>query len=272
MKNGWETVSYKKPFVNIDNRRVHSSRIKLVGVELEGAWDKVPDGVKLVDTITPGWNELGRDGSLTRSKDGITPAFSQRIDTTKYPIIGELPSPPMKETEINDWLKAKYPAVVGPECGLHVHISLENPLLYMWLMDDEAYPATVIEYLTRWAKAEGIPATDPIWDRLAGKCDYCKHEHTPEEQVKALSKDYDKRRKGNRYTALAFHYLRDGLGTIECRVLSMPESVEQAQRGVAEFLSITNRYLVATAKRERKQVAKVTVDQPAYELTMSLTV
>jgi hypothetical protein len=257
-------MAYKKSAVNIDNRTFHSSRIKLVGVELEGVWPSLPSGVTYIDSITPGYNQLGRDGSLKTMRD--------RFDVTKYPYIGELPSPPLAEKEMGDWLKSHYPEHVGPECGFHIHISLTNPLVYMWLMDDEAYPATVVEYLKKWCEKESIPKDDPVWDRLAGNCIYCKHDHMPAEQAKNLTKDYDKTRKGNRYTALVFHFLRDGLGTIECRLLSMPKTPEQALRAVNEFISITNRYLVATAKRERKQLSEVVVDQPAYELTLNLSV
>lgn len=261
-------MAYKKSFVDIDNRRVSASKIKLAGIELEGAWKAVPEGVKLVDSITPGWNELGRDGSLSKSVDGITPSFRDRLDRTIYPYVGELPSHPMETSEIGKWLADRYPDEVGPECGLHIHISLKNPLVYMWLMDDEAYPATVVEYIKRWAEKEKLPKTDPIWNRLAGKCAHCQHEHWPKEQSTTLHKDYNKERKGNRYTAIAFHYLRDGLGTIECRLGSMPKTADQAHRYVEEFLSITNRYLVATAKREVRQVATVVDDQPGYELTL----
>lgn len=257
-------MAYKKAAINIDTRTFHQSRIKLVGVELEGAWKALPPGVKYVDHTNPGPGELGRDGSLK--------PLRERLDPTDYPYVGELPSPALKESAVDDWLKAHFPNTMSGECGMHIHISLTNPLVYMWLMDDEAYPATVVEYYKRWAVAEGIDKGDPIWDRLAGNNIYCQHIHWPSEQVKALSKDYSKDRKGHRYTALAFHYLRDGLGTIECRLLSMPSTVEQAISAVKQFTSITNRYLVATAKRETKQQATVFVDQPAYELTLNLSV
>jgi hypothetical protein len=89
--------------------------------------------------------------------------------------------------------------------------------------------------------------------------------------VKNVTKDYEKHRQGHRYTALNFCYNRDGLGTIECRLLNMPKDADQALRAVNEFLSITNRYLVATAKRERKQVASFVVDQPEDNWTISST-
>ena len=257
-------MSYKKPPVNLDNRIALRSRIYRIGIELEGAWPKLPEGVKYVDTINPGWDELGRDGSLK--------AMRARLDTAKFPYVGELPSPPLKESEVGDWLTRRWPAEVGPECGMHIHISLTNPLVYMWLMDDEAYPATGLEYIKRWAERENIPKDDPIWDRLAGNCVYCQHIHMPAKQVQNVTKDYDKSRPGHRYTAFAFHFLRDGLGTIECRLLSMPKDVGQAERAIKEFCSITNRYLVATAKREKKQVSSVIVNEPAYELTLNLTV
>lgn len=257
-------MAYKKAFVNIDGRVVRHSRIALVGVELEGAWPGLPKGVRYVDTINPGPGELGRDGSLRNLR--------ARLDPDKYPYIGELPSPAMKESEVSDWIKNYYPAEVGPECGLHVHISVSNPLVYMWLMDDEAYPATVVEYVRRWAEAEKVPKEDPIWDRLAGNCIYCQHIWWPSDQVKNQQKDYSKDRRGHRYTAINCAFGRNGLGTIECRLLSMPPTWEQADRAVKEFISITNRYLVATAKREVKHVSNVVADATAYEMTLNLNI
>lgn len=232
-------MAYKKAAIEIKDV-VKKSSIHLVGIELEGAWKDVPKGVTWVGARPPGAGELGRDGSLD--------PMAQRHP--EYEIIGELPSPPIKESEIDDWMKFHYPVLVEKECGMHVHISLVNPLRYMRLMDDEAYAATVIEYLKRWATEEKIPTDNPVWDRLAGNSVYCQHVFMPDEQVKNTRKDFDKTRPGHRYTALNFCFGRES-GTIECRVLPMVTDVEQAIRGVKKFIAITNGYLAATAKREK---------------------
>lgn len=255
-------MTYAKKPIKIDHYETVKSRIKLVGIELEGGWKKLPKGITWVGDRPPQHNQIGRDGSLD--------PFRQRVDATEFPYVGELPSSPIAEADIEKWLRAHWPSIVGPECGLHVHISLLNPLIYMRLMDDEAYAATVIEYLKQWANREAIAKDDPIWDRLAGNSPYCQHTFCPDEQVKNVAKDYSKERLGHRYTAINFAYGRE-TGTIECRVLSMPEDVEVGIRGVKEFISITNRYLVATAKREKKLKLFTVVDSPNQHITISST-
>jgi hypothetical protein len=265
-------MAYNKPAVDLDNRIVHQSRIKLVGVELEGAWKKCPSDCTVVDSIHPAPNQLGRDGSLKKLKERLTPTVLAAINAGQpspyVAINGELPSPPLSEAEICDWMRTHWPDEIDSDCGMHIHISVKSPLVYMWLMDDEAFPATCVEYIKRWAKREEIDPNDEIWNRLADKNEYCQHRHWPKEQVNS-DKDHDRVRYGNRYTAIVFRYK---LGTIECRLLSMPKDVEQGIRAVKEFCSIVNRYLVATAKRERKVNADVIVRQPAYEMNIDLTV
>jgi hypothetical protein len=257
-------MAYKKSFIEL-TKEPRISRIKLVGIELEGGWSEVPTGIEWVGHAVPAAGQLGRDGSLD--------PLAARNPTCPY--VGELPSKPMPEGAVEKWLKAHYPAIIGPECGMHIHISLTNDLLYMKLMDDEAYPATVVEYLRRWAVAEKIAKTDPIWGRLAGTCIYCQHLHMPDEQVSNTRKDWEKHRKGHRYTALNFCYNRvdlgkprngleettKAIGTIECRLLSMPENAEMAARAVKEFIRVTNGFLLATgAKKEKKKSTNFAVD------------
>ena len=255
-------MAYKKPAIEIV-KAPRLSRINMVGVELEGIWGKPPAGVEWVGHTPPAAGQLGRDGSLD-------PLHARYPDK---PYCGELPSPPMPEADLPAWMRKHWPSIVGPECGLHVHISLKNDLLYMKLMDDEAYPATVIKYLTLKAKEEKIPDDDPIWPRLRGESTYCQHVHMPDAQVNNKNKDYEKHRPGHRYTAINFCYSRKDLGTgrlgprlgedekrpvgtIECRVLSMTKDVEVGIRMAQEFIRVTNGFLLATgAKKEKKKVS-----------------
>jgi hypothetical protein len=186
----------------------------------------------------------------------------------------------MPEADIPKWMTASWPYIIGPECGMHVHISLTSNLLYMKLMDDEAYPATVVEYIRRWAEKEKLPKDDPIWNRLAGKCIYCQHIHMPDQQVNNTRKDWEKSRPGHRYTAINFCFNRTDLGrsrggldepvkktvgTIECRLMSMPEKAEVGIRGVQEFIRVTNAFLLATgAKKEKKKSSTFSIDSAAH--------
>lgn len=242
-------MAYKKDAVDLSKgRETVKSRIKLVGIELEGIWTTLPKGVKWVGRIHPQLGELGRDGSL----DPLQMRYPQ------HEMCGELPSLPMPESEVASWCRAHWPQIVSKECGLHVHISVKNPLQYMRLMD-ERYPATVIHYLKKWAEKEKLPPEDPAWERLLGQSIYCQHLYMADEQVKNMQKDYEKHRVGHRYTAINYCFSRSGLGTIECRVLPITADAELGIRGIQEFLSTTNKFLAATAVKEKKYRTTLTL-------------
>lgn len=205
------------------------NRIALVGVELEGAWTnpKLP---------------LQRDGSVFGDK---APAGH---------VIGELPLGPVQPVVIGKLITTYYPDKVNQTCGLHVHMSFETLRHYGLLMVPE-YQETILEYLGRWAIAEGFPDNHYIWPRLRGEIEYCKKEFNPDMQTTTKRKDWDHFRHGNRYTVI--HYC-GRLKTIECRVLPMMQKPDQAVRGVKEVLRITNACLrMLGAKKDERFAAKL---------------
>lgn len=133
---------------------------------------------------------------------------------------------------------------------MHVHVSFRTSLAYSKVVREE-YPGTIVEYMKKWAEKEAIDPTNPIWDRLAGKSQYCQHQFFGDDQLRNSRKDHDKIRKGHRYTVVNFCWGR-GIPTAECRLLPMFQDVEQGIRAMKEVVSITNRFLAATAKKERK--------------------
>src|SRR5258708_30736662 len=132
-----------------------------VGIELEGGWLKLPEGV-----------DLARDGSIIGIE--LTPAEllaskNQKMNGEAYLYlkIGELASEPMELTKLTPWIQQSYPRHVNETCGLHVHYSFKDARHYQWLMVPE-YQPTMRHYLGLWAKEEGLPADHPIWKRLRG--------------------------------------------------------------------------------------------------------
>jgi hypothetical protein len=202
------------------------NRVARLGVELEGGWVKVPEGI-----------HLEGDGSVFRGA-ATPPEIKQK---------GELQLGPMQPAALSMFLKKYYPIYVDNTCGMHVHLSFANLLHYDWLMIPE-YQETVLCYLTKWAKTQDFPEKHHIWERLAGKSVYCQKKFWPDAQVKSI-KDHDQTRHGHRYTVV--HYC-GRLRTIEIRVLPMMKAYKQALEAIRLIVDITNASLVKLAKREER--------------------
>lgn len=232
----------------VELKHLHRSqnRVYRVGIELEGAWLKFPDDIP-----------LHRDGSvegLVGPKDPIT----------GFPIpltVGEIHSEPIEPLKIRQWMKKYYPSHVNKTCGLHVHMSFKNARHYQWLMDRPDYQDTMVEYLRRWGKEEGIPVKHPLWSRLRGESTYCTLGYFPDEQARQKQKNYSHDSTGSRYTVINYCF---GLHeTLECRVLPMFEDPEVGIRAVRQVLDVTNAYLQLAGKKEPKLVAEVLGDGPS---------
>jgi hypothetical protein len=210
-----------------------------VGVELEGGWRVLPPGVA-----------LEHDGSVFRDR---APAGFR---------IGEIPVGPIQPGALPRLLQKYYPQKVDRTCGMHVHMSFETVWQYSLLMD-QAYQDTVIEYLTRWAKSEGTFApAHHIWERLQGQSVFCQKKFWPDKQVQSLRKDHDQEREGHRYTII--HFCGRQM-TVECRVLPMMDTCDQAVRAIRRLIDITNACLLVLG-RKKEEVMKLSVDLPANEV------
>lgn len=232
-------------------------RIARVGIELEGGWNKAPEGCK-----------VDHDGSVvihipaTCLEDIYTAAQIKQAKVNgtlldyrghnKNILTGEIPSMPLTVENFPTWMQKYYPHFVNDTCGLHVHMSFENALYYQKLMTP-AYTKVIVEHLTTWAKQEGIEKAHPIWYRLSGKSRYCQHKFFGDEQVRKTSKDYNRDAPGNRYTMV--NYCFNLHNTLEVRLLPMFDGVEQAIRAVNAILNVTNACLSSSgASRDRKRV------------------
>lgn len=221
--------------LNIDNLlgKVRN-RVALVGVELEGAWRRFPEGER--------WD---LDMSVFENPSPEVVAAIERLKITKT---GELVSEPMLPGQVGVWMKRCYPTYVNETCGLHVHMSFHKLKHYAYLMKPE-YPATIREYLARWAIKMQFPPVHHIWNRLSGKNKFCHDAFWPDLQA-GCRKDHDHDRKGNRYTDINFAFTSHK--TIECRLLPMMSNHEMATNAVHEVLKITSACLVKLGEREKK--------------------
>lgn len=212
--------------IELDQVKPRRSRIHRIGVELEGGWATIPPRTQLI-----------HDGSVQFERD----------ITGQPQHVGELPSPPLDRKSLIQWMKIYYPSHVNATCGMHVHLSFETAFLYQQLMEKE-YPSTVVEYFKKWATKKGIPNDNAIWDRLNGKSTYCQHVFMADVQAMNARKNFDRARGGHRYTVINYCWSR--LKTLECRLLPMMPTVDEAIEALDELISITDRFLVTSTKKE----------------------
>jgi hypothetical protein len=217
------------------------NRIYRVGIELEGAWSKLPRGVR-----------LQRDGSL----DPLQRRLMENEATQAY-LVGELPSPPLELSQWETWVQTFHPHKVSPECGLHIHMSFPTAFTYQRVMRPN-FPSTILNYVQKWAEEQKLPKDHPLWPRLEGKSRYCQHKFFADAQVATPSKDFNQEREGHRYTVINYPFTRNQ--TCECRLLTMFDTPEQSISALREVITITNAYLVATAAREPKVQKRFILD------------
>lgn len=219
------------------------NRVELIGVELEGAWKKLPTGIAALE----------RDGS-------VFPDMARDL-AREYPYKGEIVSDAIAVAGVSYWMKRHYPDLVNHTCGLHVHMTFTdgNVEHYGRLMEVE-FQNTMLHYLGVWAKKEGLPNDHPIWKRLAGESEFCTKKFWPDKQVVAKTKNYGHDRDGHRYTAVNYCFGLHDRGTLEVRVLPMMTTAEQGIRAVMEVIKISNACLVVSGSKRDVIEATVPLD------------
>lgn len=252
------------------------NRIERVGIELEGGWNKVPktfgdmalrlehDGsVKFEDPVKQKELEMLADKARRAASIEKQNAFQQAYALLEAEIRrslprhkGEIPSPPLSMTEWEPFILQCYPDKVNATCGLHVHMSFAHRLNYARIMTPD-YMKAILKDLNEWAEEEKLDKDHPIWPRITKpNHDHCAHQYLGDAQVKQRRKDYHSRGTAHsRYTAINYCYAQHK--TVECRLLPMMETKEQAVRGVRKVLTSTNQFLAKVRERERKHLISV---------------
>lgn len=198
--------------------------IHLIGVELEGGWERTPPDV----------SQIGHDGSVHVQ--------------ARY--VGEIASPPMAPKEGLEWVKRNHPTATNETCGLHVHISFKRMIDYARLADDEAARIYLIERLTEWGKKTPwgeIRPEHPFWPRLKGMNRFCTTAWNPTAQIPHRGKNE------HRYSQMNFCW---GLHkTVEVRVLPAFLVPDVSVAAIEQVLMAISEYLAKVAK-ETKEVSK----------------
>lgn len=247
-----------------DAHKTVKNRILQVGVELEGGWVKVPQGLRAENIIRDGSVKFGA-AAATRNParslgDAILAADRQAqvavpdMVVPKY--IGEIPSPALGMDEFEGWMTRCYPQLVNETCGLHAHMSFRYKLNYMRLMDPKFTPH-MVKGLLRWAEEEKLAKSHPIWNRLRkSDHEHCAHIYLGDNQVKVDRKDFHSRGKPHsRYTAINYCWAQHK--TVEVRLLPMMETPDQGVRAVSEIFRLTNQFLARMRQKEVRAEARI---------------
>lgn len=224
--------------VDISRFEKPRNRVRLIGVELEGGWNKLPKGVKLT-----------HDGSVQieipyLAREYYAAHSRWAADYEGPTAVGELVSAPMPVGDLEKWMRQSYPPFHNSSCGMHLHMSFRAARLYERLMEP-SYQSTIFKEVAKWAKGK-IPSDHHLWERLKGENRYCKRDWYADAQAAATSKS--RIVGGDRYTAI--NYCLSLHSTIECRLLPMMPTVDLAIGALQEVLRITNAYLYAGHQAE----------------------
>lgn len=241
------------------------NRIANVGVELEGGWDAPVPGYQVVHDGSVKFRGTGepqigvRTNPAGQLEQFIVEAPGRGGDNKKTIVryaVGEIVSPILQISQLENFVTKCYPPHVNDTCGLHVHMSFTHRLNYSRLMDP-AFTPHIIRAILLWGKTQEIPKDHIFWERVTNeRHPHCAHLYLGDKQVLQRGKDYHSRGTDySRYTAI--NYCDAQHQTIECRVLPMFDTSQQALSAIMCVLDATNLFLSKIRQRERKTAGSV---------------
>lgn len=246
------------------------NRIKLVGIELEGGWDRNVPGEEVirdgsVEFHPPQFPPTPRD-PVTGNRRPLQPDQQALIDNWRQPraAIGEIVSKPLPVGQVAAWVRKCYPEHVNKTCGLHVHMSFEHKLNYSRLMTPDFTPY-MVNAIREFGHKESLPDDHALWPRVnEPNHPHCAHIYLGDKQAIVGVKDY--RSRGKEYSRYTFlNYCEKFHKTIECRGLCMFTDAEQAVRAIMCVLDSTNAFLSKIRRVERATSVSVSAKPMVYE-------
>lgn len=219
------------------------SRVKLVGIELEGGWDDIdefPDGEAVEDLIQT-------DESLQIIMN------SKGVEAKHW---GEIISPPLPRERALMWIVDHYPDCIKLAplnkgdgfggCGLHIHTSFHSLEDYA-LLGSWAFYSFFIDAMEAKLKTYGGTERPHIEHRLKGFNKYCTRSLSTFRQVLQINKVVA---RPHRRTHLNFCYKMHG--TIECRLLPMFKKSDHATDWTSYVLDIYEEFLTEKVTRQMR--------------------
>lgn len=216
-----------------------------VGCEIEGAWMNIK-GCRGVEAI----NSLGivHDGSV--KFDGKFPkrmwemckAEGKYSNPSQSMQVGEVVSAPFDSVEkAVQWMLKFWPDMTNSSCGLHFHISVNDPAYYSCLMEKEFY-LFMKESLGKFADEQKLNRI--FRERFAGTTawakKYCRDEFIPLKQAFVTQKQYNDANR-SRYTMLNFcHGLHE---TMEIRVFTAHMPSKRATNCLLWYIDVVTSFL-----------------------------
>jgi len=182
-------------------------------------------------------------------------------DLIQAEVVGELISPPIKKSEVGNWLQRNYPPGWFSSCncdrrcsvGLHIHVSLKADADYAKLMDPafyEFFMERAREFALRFPTGSRI--RNFLVSRLGGQNRFCLATLDTQRQIGLLDKPQTGERRDVRRTIINYPY---GMHkTIECRVFPMFPSWGQAKEAAFLFIHSVEDFLKAAKPLKMKRI------------------
>jgi len=226
--------------------------IKLMGIELEGGWNRLRDEQKKFfhEDSSVHVNHNRNDADYCDCDCDICSDHEANgccnENNGGYDWVGELASPPLKPIDLIPWINENYPHGIDNTCGAHIHLSFNSLLDYSRLMD-RAFYDYFLDKMDSFGHDYKVKGT--FWDRLAGKNTYCLRDFQPEKQSKVTCHD------DVRYAILNACYML--YETYEIRVLPVFRKKDITLNAVSYVENIIESYLDKHKNEKRVNINKV---------------
>lgn len=227
-----------------------------IGVEIEGAWNELPESF-FNDNNKHHHKIYRSDGSvsgltevlcLTCNKNRrycqceINNFDSPDVEQSTFKFVGECASYPYHN--INNlllWVDQYYPIKTNNTCGLHVHVKPQNLQEYQKLMSKKFY-RDYINAIQVWAKSRNVLPDSELYKRLKGKNRYVLRGFKPHQNGQ----------DPEHYRLINYCYSKHG--TIEFRLLPAFQSKALARDSIRFTYDFINIWLVTNEVLSNKPI------------------
>lgn len=159
----------------------------------------------------------------------------------KY-VDGEIVSPPLDKSELEDWIRKYYPYKTNHSCGAHIHVSTIK-MKYMSILMDKRFHAYLVRRLYRWGRNAGVRENSDLFKRLKGEVQWCLNRYDAVKQIHEMGRTAD------RYRIINYCYnIRSGdedkqRKTMEIRVLPAFRMVDLTVKSQLEVINIVEKFV-----------------------------